>query len=177
MKLKSGWCLLVCVIAAVQLCIVDAQRVSLMDRLKALDKGLRHGLQRQRSEANNATGAESTPSEAKAEPTKPIDASSRQEPQQQQQQSQPLVGSKPVETKGTSPLKRTEIPAASSHNAGPMQHLKPEDNEGASDVVRQLTESFEQDDANVSFTLFNTIVIVCKISVIVNVNLNRSIVG
>lgn len=96
--------------------IVEPQRVSLVDRLKALDKGIRQGLQRQKS-------------------TDPSGTNPATDQQQVQDEVQPVT----IEEQPTSLQ---------------QQVLSPEDTDGTSDVVRQLTASYEDDvDVSISFQI------------------------
>ncbi len=95
--------------------IVEPQRVSLVDRLKALDKGIRQGLQRQKSADTSGTNSATD-----------------------QQQGQDEVQHITIEEEKPTTLQQ--------------QVLSPEDTDGTSDVVRQLTASYE-DDVDVSIPL------------------------
>lgn len=112
--MKLGHGVFIMVLFSIMLCgdaDPDPQR-SIVERIKALDKGLRQGWQR-KSESSSESIAIA----------------------QRQQQVQPVADEK--------------SPSAS------QQSLSPEDTDGTSAVVRQLTASYEQDN-EVSFLSLST---------------------
>lgn len=108
LEMELGHAVLMMVLGCLlmQVTSADPQRVSIVERLKALDKGIRQGLQRQKSTDANAGSV-----------------------------TQPQVY----------PATEQEKAAATSHQLQ-QQALSPEDTDGTSDVVRQLTASYEDDD-------------------------------
>jgi hypothetical protein len=122
-----------------------SQRVSIVDRLKALDKGIRQGLQRQKTELPFPTPV----SPLSDLPFKGViyDQENQETVDHSQQTAvntlKPVLGHKPTE----------EI-----NQKAELQQLSvsPEDADGTSDLVRQLTESYEEEDqVKIHMTLKN----------------------
>ncbi|KAI9551825.1 hypothetical protein GHT06_022161 [Daphnia sinensis] len=112
------------------------QRISIVERLKALDKGIRQGLQRQKSDL-------AIPAPTPSQDSLPVkngiyDQEANEETATDPQQVavntlKPVLGTKPAEK--------------FSQKIGEQQlSVSPEDANGTSDVVRQLTESYEEED-------------------------------
>lgn len=130
--------MLVVVVLVAQLS--DGQRVSIVERLKALDKGIRQGLQRQKSDLTFPVSPSVAPSIAPVQASNnPIPvrdeeiASAAPQPVAVETPVQPSLGPKPVEQ-------------ISQKTNQPQLSMAPEDADGTSDVVRQLTESYEETD-------------------------------
>ena len=104
MKLGHGVLMVMLLLSILLNVDADPQR-SIVERIKALDKGIRQGLQRQKFDS-------------------PSDSLPVGEQQQQ------------IKTQ----------PAADEKSTTTQQQLSPEDTDGTSDVVRQLTASYEQDN-------------------------------
>lgn len=127
--------MLILIVLSAQLKFSGGQRVSIVERLKALDKGIRQGLQRQKSDPSI-----STPTSPQVNPlVKDIVQDQNQHfetathPQQLTVNTlEPGLASKPTEQI----RQKTDQQQLS---------VSPEDADGTSDVVRQLTESFEEE--------------------------------
>ena len=111
-----------------------SQRVSIVDRLKALDKGIRQGLQRQKTELPFPTPV----SPLSDLPFKGViyDQENQETVDHSQQTAvntlKPVLGPKPEEINQKAELQQLSV--------------SPEDADGTSDLVRQLTESYEEED-------------------------------
>ncbi|KAK4036368.1 Uncharacterized protein APZ42_018398 [Daphnia magna] len=114
----------------------EGQRISIVERLKALDKGIRQGLQRQKSDL-------AIPAPIPSQDGLPVkngiyDQEANEETVTDPQQLavntlKPVLGPKPAEK--------------FSQKMGEQQlSVSPEDANGTSDVVRQLTESYEEEE-------------------------------
>lgn len=115
-----------------------SQRVSIVERLKALDKGIRQGLQRQKTELSiptSVTSLDDLPFKGVIYDQEHQEAVTHAE-QTAVNTLKPVLGPKPTE----------EI---SQKNELQQLGVSPEDADGTSDLVRQLTESFEDEEDEV----------------------------
>lgn len=129
--------MLVVIVMAAQ--FSDGQRVSIVERLKALDKGIRQGLQRQKSEATASPVYT---------PSVPVSNPVITNPTPEDDQRQEIVindAPEPVAVNTLEPAKKAEpVEQISQHTDQQHLSMSPEDADGTSDVVRQLTESYEE---------------------------------
>lgn len=105
-----------------------AQRASIVERLKALDKGIRQGLQRQRTELPTSTSPQVT-----------LPSSSADEHHETATHAQHTAVNS---LQGLGPKPAESIIEKSEQQLS----VSPEDADGTSDVVRQLTESYEEEE-------------------------------
>lgn len=112
-----------------------SQRVSIVERLKALDKGIRQGLQRQKTELPIFT------------PISPQDDLPLKSVIYDQEQQETATHSQQTAVNTLIPVLGPK-PAEQINQKAELQQLgvSPEDADGTSDLVRQLTESFEEED-------------------------------
>lgn len=144
--------MLVVIVMAAQ--FSDGQRVSIVERLKALDKGIRQGLQRQKSDAIASSPVSYVPSLSVSNPV-------ITSPTQDEDQRQEIVVSdapEPVAVNTLEPAEMGSKPVEQISQKTDQQQLSmsPEDADGTSDVVRQLTESYEEPEEVRKITPFIT---------------------
>ncbi len=112
-----------------------SQRVSIVERLKALDKGIRQGLQRQKTELPIFT------------PISPQEDLPLKSVIYDQEQQETATHSQQTAVNTLMPVLNPK-PTEQINQKAELQQLgvSPEDADGTSDLVRQLTESFEEED-------------------------------
>lgn len=144
MRLGSNYYLtLVLVVLSAQFNFSEGQRASIVERLKALDKGIRQGLQRQKSDLPISTSASSQVNLPVRNTIQNQDE--RFETATYPQQLELAVNTlEPGSKLGSKPTE--QISQKTDHQ---QLSVLPEDADGTSDVVRQLTESFEEEDDEV----------------------------
>ncbi|EFX70161.1 hypothetical protein DAPPUDRAFT_112956 [Daphnia pulex] len=129
-----------------------SQRVSIVERLKALDKGIRQGLQRQKTELPIFT------------PISPQDDLPLKSVIYDQEQQETATHSQQTAVNTLMPVLGPK-PAEQTNQKAELQQLgvSPEDADGTSDLVRQLTESFEEEDEVTASAESNEIFCYCGV--------------